>query len=144
MTMDMKALRSFPVAILVLGASTFASFAADPIGVWNTDQGTIRVSDCGGALCATIASIKQPTDPQTGRPKTDSQNPDASKRSRPLVGVQVFSGMRPQGPNQWAGGQLYNPEDGRTYDASISLEGANVLKVQGCVMVICKTRTWTR
>jgi uncharacterized protein (DUF2147 family) len=102
------------------------------------------VSDCGGALCASIASIKQPTDPQTGRPKADSQNPDASKRSRPLLGVQIFSGMRPQGPNKWAGGQLYNPEDGRTYDANISLEGANVLKVQGCVMVICKTRTWTR
>jgi hypothetical protein len=79
--MHMKALRIFAFAIALVAISTAPGFAADPIGIWNTEQGTVRVSDCGGALCASIASLKQPADPQTGRPKTDTHNPDASKRN---------------------------------------------------------------
>ena len=78
-----------------------------------------------------------------GRPKTDSRNPDPGKRNRPLVGVQFITGMQPQGANKWSG-RLYNVEDGNTYDASLSLEGANTLKLQGCVLFMCKTRTMTR
>ena len=94
-------------------------------------------------LCATIASIKEPNDPQTGKPKTDIRNVDPSKRNRPIVGVQIFTGLRAEGANKWSG-QIYNPEDGKTYDANVVLENANTLKVQGCVLFICKTKTWTR
>src|SRR5215467_7160618 len=101
-------------SIAVLGALGGASFAADATGTWRTeDDATIRVSNCGGGLCATIASLKEPNDPQTGRPKTDINNADPGKRNRPLVGVHVFTGMQPQGPNKWSG-RLYNYEDGKT------------------------------
>jgi uncharacterized protein (DUF2147 family) len=132
------------LAIALLGASTFASFAADPTGTWRAEQGTVRVSNCGGALCATIVSLKEPNDPQTGRPKTDIYNSDASKRNRPLVGVQFVTRLRPQGANKWSGGQLYNYEDGKTYDANLVLENANTLKLQCCVLFVCKTKTMTR
>jgi len=132
------------LAIALVGASTLASFAVDPIGTWRTEEdATIRVSNCGGGLCATIASLKEPNDPQTGKPKTDINNVDAGKRNRPIVGVQIFTGLRPEGANKWTG-QIYNPEDGKTYDANVVLENANTLKVQGCVLFICKTKTWTR
>jgi uncharacterized protein (DUF2147 family) len=101
------------------------------------------VSNCGGGLCASIASLRQPNDPQTGKPKTDINNVDPSKRSRPIIGLQIFIGLRPDGANKWTG-QIYNPEDGKTYDANVVLENANTLKVQGCVLFICKTKTWTR
>jgi uncharacterized protein (DUF2147 family) len=143
--MYMKILRAPLLAIVLVGASTIASYAVDPTGTWLTDEGkaTVRVSDCGGALCASIVSLKEPNDPQTGRPKTDANNVDASKRNRPIVGVQILMGLRSQGANKWSG-QVYNPEDGKTYDATVVLEGANVLKVQGCVLFLCQTNTWTR
>ncbi len=127
------------------GARTLASFALDPIGTWLTDEGkaTVRMTDCGGALCATIVSLKEPNDPASGKPKTDINNVDASKRNRPIIGMQILTGLRPQGDNKWLG-QIYNPEDGKTYDANVVLENGNVLKVQGCVLFICQTRTWTR
>ena len=133
------------LAAALLGGSTLASFAIDPTGTWLTEEGkaTMRVTDCGGALCASILTLKEPNDPQTGKPKTDSYNVDASKRNRPIVGVQILLGLRPQGANKWSG-QVYNPEDGKTYDANVVLENANILKVQGCVLFICKTNTWTR
>jgi uncharacterized protein (DUF2147 family) len=132
------------LAIALMGVSTLASFAADPAGTWLTEENaTVRVSNCGGGLCATIASLKEPNDPQTGKPKTDINNVDASKRNRPIVGLQIFTGLRPEGANKWTG-QIYNPEDGKTYDANVVLENANSLKVQGCVLFICRTKTWTR
>jgi uncharacterized protein (DUF2147 family) len=102
----------------------------------------MRTKMNGGGLCASIASLRQPNDPQTGKPKTDINNVDPSKRSRPIVGLQIFIGLRPDGANKWTG-QIYNPEDGKTYDANVVLENANTLKVQGCVLFICKTKTWT-
>jgi uncharacterized protein (DUF2147 family) len=143
--MSTKILRALVVAMALVGASTIAGFAVDPIGTWLTDEGkaTVRVTDCGGALCASIVSLKEPNDPQTGRPKTDGNNVDASKRNRPIVGLQILMGLRPQGASKWSG-QVYNPEDGKTYDATVVLEGANVLKVQGCVLFICETHTWKR
>ena len=138
-----KFLRASAPAIAFLGASTLAALAVDPTGTWFSDKGSMSVTNCGGGLCATIASLKEPNDPRTGRPKTDSENADPGKRNRPLVGVQVFTGMQPQGPNKWSG-RLYNSEDGKTYDATVFLEGANTLKMQGCVLFVCQTRTLTR
>ena len=58
---------------------------------------------------------------------------DAGKRNRPIIGMQILMELRPQGNNKWSG-QIYNPEDGKTYDANVVLENGNVLKVQGCVL----------
>jgi uncharacterized protein (DUF2147 family) len=61
------------------------------------------------------------------------------------IGLQILVGLKPDGANKWSG-QIYNPEDGKTYGASVSLANANTLKVQGCIVggVICKTNTWTK
>jgi uncharacterized protein (DUF2147 family) len=89
--------------------------------------------------------LKEPTDPATGRPKTDKNNADASKQSRPLLGVQIVLGMKPSGtPNQWSG-NVYNASDGKTYSGSFTLTGPNTAELKGCVMsIICKSQTWTR
>jgi uncharacterized protein (DUF2147 family) len=51
--------------------------------------------------------------------------------------------MKPDGADKWSG-QVYNAEDGKTYSGNLTLANANTIKLQGCVMVICKTKTWTR
>jgi uncharacterized protein (DUF2147 family) len=139
-----KNLRLASLTIALLATFSLPSLALDPTGTWNTENNdaVVRVSDCGGTLCATILSLKEPNDPQTGRPKTDGHNIDANKRNRPIVGIQVLMGLRPQGANKWAG-QAYNPEDGKTYDVEVTLE-SSLLKIQGCVLFICQTKVWTR
>ena len=49
------------------------AFAADPARTWLTEEGkaTVRIADCGRALCGTIVALKEPSDPQTGNPKVD-------------------------------------------------------------------------
>jgi uncharacterized protein (DUF2147 family) len=133
-------------ALFMLTVSESA-FAADPAGVWLTQTGMsrIRVADCGGALCGTIIWLKEPNDPETGKPKTDKHNSDASKRSRPLIGVQIVLGMKPAGDGKWSG-QVYNAEDGKTYSGNLTFSGGNALQLQGCALggLVCKGQTWTK
>jgi len=142
--MNSKVLCVTLLSIAILGISAVASYAADPTGIWHTkENATVRVSSCGEGLCATIASIKEPNDPQTGKPKTDIRNVDPSKRNRPIVGLQIFTGLRPEGANKWTG-RIYSPEDGKAYDVNVVLENAGTLKIQGCVFGVCESAVWRR
>src|SRR5437588_11621992 len=96
MKMNSKVLCAALLSIAILGISAVASYAADPTGIWHTkENATVRVSSCAEGLCATSASIKEPNDPQTGKPKTDIRNVQPSKRNRPTVGLQIFTGLTP-------------------------------------------------
>jgi len=122
------------------------SAAADALGAWYTGdrESQVRIVNCGTALCGNLVWLKQPNDPATGRPKTDKHNADASKQSRPLLGVPIVVGMKPSGPGQWSG-EVYNAEDGKTYSGSFTLTGPNTADLKGCVLgILCKSQTWTR
>ena len=144
----MKFLRTATIAAALLGGSLGTGLAADPMGTWHTEEGkaTVRIAACGPALCGTIISLKAANDPDTGKPQTDKHNVDASLRSRPMIGVQVVLGMKPSGTaNKWSG-QVYNAEDGKTYTGSLTLQDANTIKLEGCILggLVCKAATWTR
>jgi uncharacterized protein (DUF2147 family) len=134
-------------AALLMLAGSQSAFAADPTGVWLTQTGTsrIRVADCGGALCGTIVWLQEPNDADTKKPKTDKNNSDAAKRSRPLIGVQIVLGMKPAGDGRWTG-QVYNAEDGKTYSGNLTFPGGSSLQLQGCALggLVCKSQTWTK
>lgn len=133
------------IVLGVLSAWSLASgpSVADPVGLWTTPKATVRVADCGGALCATVVSLKEPRTP-AGDPVLDIYNPDEAKRSRPLVGLSFISGMKPDG-DRWLG-RIYNPEDGKTYKAYMTEQSDGALKVQGCALggLACKTQIWKR
>jgi uncharacterized protein (DUF2147 family) len=133
-------------AILCLAAATPAS-AGDPRGNWMTENGKAKVAiaSCGSALCGNIVALTEPIDPATGKPKTDKNNPDAAKRTRPMLGVQIVIDMKPDSADKWKG-EVYNAEDGKTYSGSITLVNATTLTLQGCALggLICKNQTWTR
>ena len=121
-------------------------WAADPTGTWSTEKGNakIEIADCGGALCGRIVWLAQPNDPRTGAPLLDSKNRNEAKRQQPLVGVEIVKEMRPSGqPDRWTG-RVYNPEDGGTYTAHITMKSDVALRLEGCMMVICSGETWTR
>jgi uncharacterized protein (DUF2147 family) len=143
----MKFMRTATVAAALLGVSLGTSFAADPLGTWHTEEAkaTVRIAPCGPALCGTIIALKEPND-ATGKPKTDQNNADTGLRSRPVIGVLIVLGMKPSGTaNKWSG-QVYNAEDGKTYTGNITLQDANTIKLEGCILggLVCKAQTWTR
>ena len=119
---------------------------ADAVGNWRLSNGkiTVRVNYCGGKnLCATIIAMAKPLNKE-GQPKTDKDNPDPALRSRPVIGLQVVSGMQPDGDNRWKG-RIYNADDGGTYDATASVSG-NELVIKACALggLACKKRRFAR
>jgi uncharacterized protein (DUF2147 family) len=144
---SMKTLsRNLAAACALLWLAGGAS-AAEPTGTWRTERelAQVRIAKCGDALCGVIVALKDPIDPATGRPLTDTENEDATQRNRPLIGVQVVIGMKPAGAAKWVG-RLYNAEDGKSYEGNLVLTGANSLKVEGCIMggLLCQAQIWTR
>ena len=108
------------------------------------DGGTkVRITNCGESLCGSVVWLKEPTDKATGKPKTDKYNPDAAKQSRPMLGLQVIQGMRPNGADKWSG-QIYNADDGKTYRSNLMLQSQTKARVEGCVLIFCIGESWTR
>jgi uncharacterized protein (DUF2147 family) len=134
------------VILTAFGLLQAAPASADPAGTWLTEAGRsrVRVAACGSALCGTVVWLKEPTEPD-GRPKLDKNNAEASKRTRPLVGVQILLGAKPAGPSKWTG-QVYNAEDGKTYDGTLTEVSPTSVKLEGCALggLICKSQNWTR
>jgi uncharacterized protein (DUF2147 family) len=59
------------------------------------------------------------------------------------MGLSILIGMKPAGDGTWKGA-IYNPDDGKTYSATVRQSG-DKLKVQGCVAsILCKTNTFVR
>ena len=100
----------------------------------------MEVSRCDGSLCAELRWLWEVG--VARRPGLDDENPDESLRSRPLVGVELFERFRRDG-ERWKG-RIYNPEDGRTYRATVARRGANALRVRGCLGPFCRGQTWRR
>jgi uncharacterized protein (DUF2147 family) len=125
------------VAAILLICASIDTALANPTGVWlDKDGWTIRVHACGQALCAEIASTQPPLDPATGKPWTDKNNADASKRDRPLVGVQVLFDMHPNGSGNWSG-TLYDPDRGKMYSGNLIELGVDRIRIEGCMIMLC-------
>ena len=138
---------SIVVLLTALLAAPIASAetAGGPTGTWLTQAGDarVKVSKCGGGLCGVIVGLKDPIDPATGKPQVDDKNPNPALARRPVIGLSLFSGMRPSGPNKWSG-QIYNADDGKSYESHISVYGRDTLRVEGCVGALCGGENWTR
>ena len=134
-----------PFGILIgLVLISTPAIAGDPTGMWLSADGDVKlkVSRCGENICGNIAWLKNPND-DSGKPKIDKNNADPSKRSRPIMGSAVILPMKSDGADKWSG-QVYNAEDGKTYNGSFTLAGASKAELKGCVAIICKTKVWTR
>ncbi len=127
------------IAAMVSVCSAGAALAQTPIGEWAVENGQahIRIVSCGTGLWGVISWTKGP-------PGTDENNPDPAKRTRSMMGVPILINMQP-GRTRWEG-QVYNAENGSTYDSNISLVSADQLRIEGCVLggLICGGETWTR
>jgi len=134
------------MSLLLLGALLAAAPApaADTaIGRWKTEtkNGIVEIQRCGASICGRLLTselLRQQPDLK------DANNQNVAQRNRPLKGLLLISGFTADG-DAWAGGQIYNPDDGKTYKAKVTPVDGNTLKVRGCVFVpLCKTQTWTR
>jgi uncharacterized protein (DUF2147 family) len=118
------------------------------VGVWKNGEGTgmIKITKNGEKYQGRIVWLKEPNDPETGKPKLDKNHPDEANHTRPLLGLTNAWGFQYKGKNVWDDGKIYDPKNGNTYDCTIKLKDANSLEVRGYIGVslIGRTDVWTR
>lgn len=132
-------------AVLAISSPSKA-FAADPSGIWAKDDGSakVEIKKCGRGLCGSVVWLRNPNDSR-GKPLHDVRNENPSLRDRPIIGLPLFSNMRPTAPNAWAG-NVYNPVEGRIYtDVKLTLVSSRHIVLRGCrTWLMCGEKTWTR
>ena len=70
-----------------------------------------------------------------------------SLKNKPVEGLQILSGFKADGNNQWSDGKLVDPESGKTYSGKLTLsDNGQSLKLRGFVgtPVFGRSQTWQR
>lgn len=130
-------------ATTLAAAIASPALAADPVeGLWLVEAGSakIKVAPCASdktKMCGQVAWLKMAG-------AKDANNPDASLRSRPILGMLMIRDFKSAGPGKWTGGKIYDPNSGKTYGSKMSANPNGTLKVEGCVAVVCQAQTWKR
>ena len=122
------------------------ALSAVPQGVWLIDgTAAVQVYDCAGLMCGRIVWLEVPRN-SLGQLDRDKRNPDPALRQRQLCGLTTLRNLRPVGPNRWADGAFYNPDDGKSYQVSAQLASDNVIKARIYVgaPLLGETRTLVR
>ena len=142
-----KILFTAAVVLFVLSASGQAGRIE---GFWLTDEGQSQIEIFRGndnKFYGRIVWLDEPLD-DDGRPKLDKENSDRALRRRPLMGLAILKDFEYDGQKQeWSGGTIYDPENGRTYSAYMRLDDNNTLRLRGYVMgmrFMGRTTEWTR
>jgi len=132
-----------------LSVMASAAFAGSPVGLWYAEGGAaeIQIVPCSDALCGKVVWLHSPLG-EDGCELRDENNPDLNARSRPIVGLEVLSGLR-QADDEgsvWTGGTIYDPTSGRTYSCNARMEGDDRLFLRGYfgIQLLGRTTTWTR
>jgi uncharacterized protein (DUF2147 family) len=129
--------------VLLLALVPSAGWTApNVIGDWLVEdkKAVVSIGRCGQSYCGRIARILV-RDPNWNG--TDVNNQDPKLRSRPVIGLAILHGFRPDAKGL-AGGQIYDPNSGRTYKSHLRLNSDGSLKVSGCIAVFCRSQRWTR
>jgi uncharacterized protein (DUF2147 family) len=147
------------VLAALLGALATSASAQAPtvMGTWLTASGKaqVQIGPCSdpsnGPICGHVAALTNPMGPDctpiAPAALTDYRNADPSLRGRKVLGMPLIWGFKKTSdPNTFEDGRIYNGENGKMYNANISLQPDGTLKLRGYVgtPLFGETQVWTR
>ena len=129
-----------------------AAYGADlsPVGLWRTidDQtgkprGLVRITEASGEYQARV----EKTFPKPGEdPNPKCEKCEGARQNQPVIGMTILWGLTKQG-DEYHGGEILDPENGKVYRARIRLEdGGKKLDVRGFIgfSFFGRSQTWIR
>ena len=135
--------------LLLLAAATGAQSPSSAVGRWKT------IDDATGKA-KSIVEIYQAKDGRLAGKVVeildlkDGPNPACDKckganQGKPIKGMLILWGLRPDGAGKWSGGRVLDPENGKDYKAKLQLlDGGRKLGMSGCVAFLCRQQAWLR
>jgi uncharacterized protein (DUF2147 family) len=120
------------------------------VGRWKT------VDDATGKVKSVVVIWEQDTkfygkieklvDPDPQDPEPRCGRCEGEMKDRPLIGLRILWDLKKDG-NQWSGGKVLDPDNGKAYRCSIVVEdGGKKLKVRGFIgfSLLGRTQRWLR
>jgi len=134
------------ITALFLLSTVLAAVAQSPVGVWKTIddkdgkvKSHINITEVDGKLYGSIAKLIDPEREVCTACKGDKQN-------QPLIGMQILWDLKSDGDQEWSGGSILDPKNGKTYKCKVELVSETELNVRGFIgfSLLGRTQTWYR
>lgn len=137
--------------LLLLSLLTSLTWAAEsPVGYWKTiddvtgrPKSIIHITETvSHSLIGTVVKIY----PKPGKDEHEvCDQCTGEKHNQPIVGMTVMEGLKENDTHQWKGGNILDPENGKTYRCALRVEG-NKLNVHGYIgmPLLGRSQLWER
>ncbi|AKK67115.1 MULTISPECIES: DUF2147 domain-containing protein [Xanthomonas translucens group] len=138
---------------LPLSLAAFVAQAADtsPVGRWQTiddetgkPKSIVQIEQAGnGTLSGKVIEILQ----SNKGPNPLCDKCDGAQKGKPIKGMTILWGLKPDGTAVWSGGSVLDPAKGKTYKAKLTLsDGGKKLQMRGYIgiEVLGRTQIWIR
>jgi uncharacterized protein (DUF2147 family) len=137
--------------LILLGSATSApADMSSPAGLWKTiddktgkERSLVRVSENSGVF---EGRIEQIFDLPGDDPSHLCKLCEGERKNQPIIGMNFLWGLKKDG-DQYAGGQILDPNNGKIYRAKMKLsEGGRKLEVRGFIGISLfgRSQTWLR
>jgi uncharacterized protein (DUF2147 family) len=145
------ALKKIMMASVLLASATIAmAQTTSPVGLWQTiddktgqPKALVQIAqDSGGTLSGKVIQGLGSNDDPTHRCAACTD----SRKDQPVKGMTIITGMIADS-DDWDGGQILDPENGKVYKCKMHLEdGGNKLVVRGYIGIslLGRSQTWVR
>ena len=137
-------------AALVLAGPAGAAGTLD--GRWLTQdtRAIVEVAPCDAAgpmpECGKIIWVKDPINPETGKPRRDKNNPEVALQHRPIIGLLTLYKIVLNVEGNW-NAVSYDPRSGEEHEITIRLakDGKKIM-LRGCGLggLICRSEVWSQ
>ena len=139
----MKKLLSLIIVLILTGSA----YSQTIFGKWNSfDEDTNKIESVieiykkDGKAYAKIIEI---TDPE--RKDATCIKCKGKRKNQKILGMDILTGLE-EDDDEWSGGKILDPKNGKEYKCYIKLKDANTLKLRGYIGIslIGRTAIWKR
>jgi uncharacterized protein (DUF2147 family) len=116
---------------------------------WYTkgNKSKVEIYKCESKICGKFVWLKEPLT-EKGKPKIDINNEDEGARGVPIIGLVMLKDFveDAQTDHAWTAGTIYDPENGKTYSAQMTLNEDGSLTVRGYVglPIFGRSQEWVK
>lgn len=140
----MKRFATLTVAAVASSLITMSASAGALNGTkWSTkgNKSVVQFSESGGVLSAKIIKINE-----KGKANAKCVKCKGALKNKPIKGLKILTGLKSTGTNQWGGGTVLDPENGKTYVGKVTLQKDGKLKLRGHIKgapMLGRSQIWT-
>jgi len=133
------------IIFMVSVALSASAIAQSPIGKWKTiddvenrEKSIVEIYEQNGKLHGKIIKLFR-------LPDEDPDQCSGERKDQKVLGMEILWDLKKDG-NEWNGGKVLDPKNGRVYDCYIEMESEDKLKLRGFIgfSLLGRTQYWYR